>query len=363
MKNNKYNSRNTTSAFRRNSALPAHSKGIRLYFLIVFIQMIFVGSVAATDRWVCQECDPLWTNTYGTIEAAILAADPGDTIKIHAEEYPAGSEHIVQYSEHVVIDKQLTITSPSEHVDYGWPVVRISNFDTLNEVVKITLSGAGSEISNLNIWGPVYGGTGYTDCTECDSDPIDCMDQRAGIRIEGDDCSVDNCRIIFCMTGIYVESMGNIISGCQVGDRWWRKTTLDEYVYEEYWTFFHDGDDVFNRGNGFGIVQIEPTWEQQSGELYLDRPITEIVDCTIRSNRYYGLVLTNGSHAHVAHNIIAWNGDQDVIMSQGIPDKTGGILSLFTGAQIQANDNKLQAPTILSNTIYGNKGYQIGIFT
>ncbi len=52
-------------------------------------------------------------------------------------------------------------------------------------------------------------------------------------------------------------------------------------------------------------------------------------------------------------------------MSNTIPDKTGGLLSLFTADQIDdiGNDNKLQCPVIQSNNIYGNKGYQIAVMT
>jgi len=337
--------------------IQAHSRGIRIHLLVVFIQMIFTGFVLADNRWVCYDCEQDMNPNYPTISNAISAANSGDTIYIHAEQDPNNPNQILQYSEHVVVDKPLTITSLSEHIDYGWPVIKLDDFNIYNEVVEIPASGAGSEISNLDIHGPVNNNTG------CATDPIDCMDQKVGIRIEADDCFIDNCRITFCMTGIYVESTGNIISDCHVGDRWWVKPVSGPYCYKEYWSDVFGGTSIAYPGNGFGIVQVEPTWAQQPNELSLDRPITEIIDCTIRSNRYYGLVLTNGSRAHVAHNIIAWNGDQGVTISQSIPDKTGGLLSLFTEVQILANDNKLQAPTILSNTIYGNKGYQIGIFT
>ncbi|MCD4652658.1 right-handed parallel beta-helix repeat-containing protein, partial [bacterium] len=299
--------------------------------------------------------------------AAITAASAGDVIKIHAEEYPEGSEHIIEYNEHVIVNKELTVLSPHKHEYYGWPVIKLSSFTTYDEVIRITEAASDTEISNLIIRGPVDNNTGCPGY-----DPIDCMDEKVGIRLEAKDCVIDNCKIIFCMTGIYMESTtgnagtGNVISNCRIGDQWWVKVPPDDYYYQDYWTEYYDGDPldpIDHPGNGFGIVMVEPDWDQQSGETYTNRHKNEIVDCTIRSNRYYGVVLTNGSRAHIVHNIIAWNGDFSAVVSADIPDKTGGLLSLFTSSQIFSNSNKLQAPTILSNTIYGNKGHQIGVFT
>jgi len=319
----------------------------------------------ADDIWVCQQCDWWMTPNRKTIQEAISLAETGDVIKIRAEPDPENEDVIMTYAEvqPLVIDNQLTITSPWEHA-YGWPVVTVSNFLQDDDVFTITSSGAGTVISNLEIRGTIGNNTvipGY--------DPIECMDQRVGIRLEANDCLIDNCRITFCMTGIYMESstgaggLGNIISNCRIGDQWWSEPFPGSFDYEEYWKLYHDVEEIDHPGNGFGIVLAAPDWDPAPGEVYEDLPQNEIVDCTIRSNRYYGVVLTNGSQAHVAHNIIAWNGDLDATISDTVPDETGGLLSLFTADQIQNNDNKLQAPTILSNSIYGNKGYQVGVFT
>ncbi len=53
---------------------------------------------------------------------------------------------------------------------------------------------------------------------------------------------------------------------------------------------------IFHPGNGFGIVAFEPDWIAP-GSGYESRNSNEIVDNIIRSNRYYGVVLTNGSRA------------------------------------------------------------------
>lgn len=333
--------------------------------LAVTLLVLLTGTMhlQATDRWVCQDCDPLWTNTYSTISAAINAASSGDTIYIHAEEYPIGSESIIEYDEQIMIDKEIVLTCLNRHTSYGWPIVKINSFVS-DEIIHITENGAGSEISNLIIKGPTNSLSIYT------GDSLFSKDENVGIRMEAEDCLVDNCEITYCNTGIYIDSTtGNVVSNCQIGDRWWlsedKPPTID-YYYEEYWTDTGGpaSTQIIHPGNGFGIVIVAPTWSRIENVDYIDYYKNEIVDCTIRSNRYYGVVLTNGSRAHIAHNVIAWNGnDNGSNTSTTLPVKTGGILSLFTDDQIAANDNKMQSPTILSNSIYGNKGYQIGIIT
>ncbi len=161
---------------------------------------------------------------------------------------------------------------------------------------------------------------------------------------------------------------GNYINGNYIGDRWWDPLDPVEHR-EEYWSAIDTNDDINlvyinHPGNGFGIVAVEPDWTAEPGQQYESRSHNKISDNIIRSNRYWGVVLTNGSRAEVAHNIIAWNGDYSVANDwTSIPDKSGGLLSLFTEDQITNNDNKLQAPIIRSNNIYGNKGNQIGVFT
>ncbi|MBN1296195.1 right-handed parallel beta-helix repeat-containing protein [bacterium] len=333
---------------------------------LAFYLVMAVSFVSfAEDRWVCQECIVGMFPHYDTIYDAIQAADPGDVIKIHAERTLYNPDEIYVYVENepLIIDKSLTIIAPTQYQN-KWPVVTIPTFSMDDDVITIAESGAGSVISNLEIRGPMNNNTEISGVY-----PIDCMDQRVGIRLEANDCLIDNCRITFCMTGIYLASTigtggtGNIISNCTIGDRWWYKPSSGDHEYEEYWTTSHDLTPIAYPGNGFGIVMVEPTWNRVSGEVYLNRSPNQVVDCIVRSNRYYGIVLTNGSQAQIAHNIIAWNGDMNPEVSADIPDETGGLLSLFTADQIQNNDNQIQAPIILSNAIYGNKGYQVGIMT
>ncbi|MCD4653666.1 right-handed parallel beta-helix repeat-containing protein, partial [bacterium] len=258
----------------------------------------------------------------------------------------------------ILLDKQIVLTCDNPHSAIGYPVITTS-FVSEQEIIRITPAGSGTVIRNLEIWGP------NSDNTTCSNYPIDHFLEKAGIRIEADDCCIENCRIIRCMTGIIIgdqshnTGQGNSISGCKIGDRF-----VQGLETEEYWTTDPLSTGEIYPGNGFGIVAVEPGWSAPTSGYESIIP-TEIVDCEIRSNRYYGVVLTNASKAQVNHNIIAFNGDWSISISDTIPDKSGGILSLFTAAQIDdpTNDNELQSPMIRSNNIYGNKGYQIGVFT
>nr|HPQ42060.1 NosD domain-containing protein [bacterium] len=253
------------------------------------------------------------------------------------------------------------ITSPSEHPQHGYPIITLADFNSNDEVILVENSASGGEISNLVIRGP------NDNNVLCAGNPLDCMDEKVGIRLQASDFLIHNCRLIQCMTGVYLESpegtggTGNTISNCLLGDRW--INPLDKTITEEYWTTVHEGAPILHPGNGFGVVVVEPSWDNSAGHIYTNRAANEIVDCMIRSNRYYGVVLTNGARTHIAHNVIAWNGDHNAGFSPYVPGRSGGVLSYFSEPQIQSNDNKMQAPTLFSNNIYGNIGYQVGIFT
>ncbi|HPQ41817.1 MAG TPA: right-handed parallel beta-helix repeat-containing protein, partial [bacterium] len=332
--------------------------------ILTFLLIYGSSSTLATTIIVCQDCG---VGDFDNISDAILAATTGDTINVIAEETFPGSGVTLTYNEHVLIDKQIFLTCLEPLSNAGNPSIT-GSFTSDNEVIRITATGAGTHIKNIDIHGPVG------DNTQCATDPLDCLMDRAGIRIEADNCTLENCRIIRCFSGIvvgdYSQQTGRSTSiiGCTVGDIW-TEFYNDEWQLEAYWTqsHYYDGigfQPIIHPGNGFGIVAVETDWTAPASGYESIEPM-EIVDCTIQSNRYYGVVLTNGSKAQVNHNIIAFNGDFTATVSGTVPDKTGGLLSLFTHAQItdSNNDNKLQSPVIRSNNIYGNKGYQIGIFT
>jgi parallel beta-helix repeat protein len=349
----------------------------RSIYILIGCLIVAVGApmptsaAEPTTHHVCQDCDPLYYYPqYSTITAALAAADDDDTINIWGEETSPGSGKIFEYEEHLVIDKRITLTCDNPEPDLGYPIIThpFTGNPAPDAIIHITQTGAESVIKHLNIRGPAEGL--ITDCGTPTQDPMGCMGDKIGIRIEADNCTIHDVHITRCMTGIFITGTGNYINGNYIGDRWW--DPLDPVDHrEEYWNVHHHYDIsslvyINHPGNGFGIVAEEPDWLAPQGQSYESRSHNKISDNIIRSNRYWGVVLTNGSRAEVAHNIIAWNGDYLYENAwPSIPDKSGGLLSLFTADQISntGNDNKLQAPIIRSNNIYGNKGYQIGVFT
>lgn len=312
---------------------------------------------------VCQYCGE--PGAYTTISAAIAAAQPGDTINIWGEEDSENEGQIYEYVESLVIDTPIILTCQNPEAELGYPIIThdFTGSPAPDTIIAIEPGGDASVIEHLIIRGPATGPV-----TTCPDYPMICMGQKSGIHIAANSCLINDCRITRCMTGIVMMTLGNTISGCTIGDRWLVEYG-NTYHREEYWSATHEYEPgtptpIYHPGNGFGIVSIEPGWSAP-GSGYESRNTNEIVDSIVRSNRYYGVVLTNGSRALVSHNIIAWNGDTSITMSTGIPDKSGGLLSLFTEDQINStyNDNKLQCPVIQSNNIYGNKGYQIAVMT
>ena len=328
--------------------------------------LIMVAGVSA--QWeVCQDCNI--PGAFTTINDALAAADDGDTINIWGESDNQEPPQIIEYEEHLVINKEITLTCDNPDPDLGYPIIThsftVEEGHPLppGEIIRIEPGGANTVIKHLNIRGPAEGLV--TNCGGSPaSNPMSCMGHRIGIRIEADNCTIQDVHITRCMTGIYMTGTGNYINGNYIGDWYWKPGFQNPYHgLEAYWSYTNNSEPIDHPGNGFGIVAEEPVWSAE-GQQYESRLHNKISDNIIRSNRYWGVVLTNGSRAEIAHNIIAWNGDYSVANDwTSIPDKSGGLLSLFTADQITNNDNKLQAPIIRSNNIYGNKGYQIGVFT
>jgi parallel beta-helix repeat protein len=349
----------------------------RSIYILIGCLIVAVGVSAQTATptpriplHVCQDCGE--PGAFTTITAALDAADDDDIINIWGEEDELKPGNVFEYQEHLVINKRITLTCDNPEPDLGYPIIthpftgNPGNPVPPGEIIRIEPGGAGSVIKHLNIRGPEEGLITLCfllyPCTT--DDPMFCMGQYTGIRIEADNCTIHDVHITRCMTGIYMTGTGNYINGNYIGDRWLLKLG-NTWLHEEYWSQTNNVVPLIHHpGNGFGIVAVEPDWSAPQGQSYESRSHNKISDNIIRSNRYWGVVLTNGSRAEVAHNIIAWNGDYSVENDwTSIPDKSGGLLSLFTASQISNNDNKLQAPIIRSNNIYGNKGYQIGVFT
>ena len=340
-----------------------------LYIIIVSL-LITISAFAQTTHTVCQQCEE--EGAFKTITAAIAAAEPGDIINIWGERDPENYDIIFEYLEHLIIDKPLTLTCDNPESDLGYPIITHSftGSSPPDAIIHIQPGGEKTVIKHLDIRGPIIGEITYCGTLQPLSpfSPLSCMDTKIGILVSADDCTVHDVSITRCMTGIYLEGTDNYINGNRIGNRWLDPINPDTHQ-EEYWSPTHNYQDIciiHHPGNGFGLVAVEPDWTKPQDMNYESRPHNRITDNIIRSNRYWGVVLTNGSRAEVAHNIIAWNGDYSVDNDwTDIPDKSGGLLSLFTADQIIANDNKrnIQCPVILSNNIYGNKGYQIGVFT
>lgn len=325
----------------------------RLLSVLFGVLSFAMMNVSASTTWnVCQSCGTLPFRQ--TIAEVMQLAEDGDTIEIWGEEDPNATGYIYEYNERVVVNKRVTITCSNPEPDLGYPVIS-GDFATHNEVIWVTHDNV--EISFLNVEGPSLTNISHTY-------PMDNWDNKVGVRIEAGNCTVDNCKVTHCMTGIVIDSTfgpprtGNVVENSIIGNR--------IYNGSEYNEFWCSGTLPAHPGNGFGIVVKGPTWLTPTPS-YINYSPNEIVDCTIRSNRYYGVILTNGSRARVAHNIIAWNGDLTASMASQTsdvnPDKTGGLLSLFTANQISSNTNQLQSPMILSNSIYGNLGYQVSVIT
>ena len=135
------------------------------------------------------------SQAYTTINAALTAADPGDTLLIHWE-----SPEDSVYAEHVVIHKELTLTSdwtpgsnPAER-----PLIRY-NLSTSNEVISIQSEYV--TVSNLRIENasPFQAATG---------DDL-MMSEDAGISVINNNCAISHCAITRCRVGILLYKVIN----------------------------------------------------------------------------------------------------------------------------------------------------------
>ncbi len=273
--------------------------------------------------------------TYTSINAALAAADPYDTLLIHWE---SGNP---EYNEHVQITKIITLTSdwtPGSD-PMNRPVIQCS-LSTYDEVVSIEVDNV--TVSNLRIKTSVS-------IPAVSGDDINMTGgHQAGVRVKNDNCTVSCCEVTRCRIGVYLDSTINVsIDSCTIG-------RLTSVRWEPPVSVTHDG-------NFFGIVQLEPSRSTAAfpvGEYKSNR----ITNCTIARNRFYGVVLRGGSMATVQNNLIVWNGT-NAEFSSANHWGDGGILCLFTSDEMSGTDVELQSPMITSNTIYGNDGFQVCVIT
>jgi len=269
--------------------------------LVLFMFCLLAPPSFAMHRWVCRDCDPFMQPNYPSVNAAVIAADPGDTVCIVAEENPFGSGDIIHYTAPVVLDKPLTLTCREIHPVLGYPVITLDSFDDANQVIHVTPAAAGTVISNLHIQGPP------ADTTACSGNPRDVMTDRAGIRIDAPNVTITSCTITRCMTGIVIASDQSVtVSGCTIGDRW-IGTVNGAFGIEETWTDSHAGQPILHPGNGFGIV-IQKTGTLSKSAVDKERKSVIVIrDNTIQSNRYEALVIPEQDAVTLENNILKMN--------------------------------------------------------
>ncbi|MCD4655494.1 hypothetical protein K8T06_16360 [bacterium] len=261
------------------------SQALHFIRYVIFVILLTSSDVSALTHWVCQDCDPFMEPNYTTIQKAVDAADPNDIVVIVAEEFPPGTADIIEYSGHLVIDKPLTLKCKSIHPVLGYPIITVTSFDKVNEVVLITEKAAGSIISNLHIRGPLINNT------DCKGNPRDRITEKVGIRIKAENITIDTCKVTHCMTGILGDQKNTtkgkkiVISNCTVGEPW--IGVVDSYYgKEDVWTDTHRGQPIHHPGNGFGVVLLDSK-RSDSKEKH-----DEILNNNnIKSNRYRDILV------------------------------------------------------------------------
>ncbi|MCD4654739.1 hypothetical protein K8T06_12505 [bacterium] len=249
-----------------------------------FVTVLIGANASAGTLWVCQDCEPYMEPNFTTVSKAIETAEPGDKITILAEEFPPGSAEIIKYSEHIILNKSLTLTCDSINPLFGYPIITVDNFSEISEIILITEKAKGSKISNLHIRGPL------TNNTDCQGKPTDHITEKVGIRIKTKNYKVDTCKITHCMTGILIDSTvdkadsGTGISNCIIGEPW-IGIVDSNWCKEDAWTESHRGHPIHHPGNKFGIMFIKPGRKNSSNIS----PSEQIKDCKIQSNRYGGV--------------------------------------------------------------------------
>ncbi len=278
------------------------------------------------------------TYQYSTINAALAAAQNGDTLLIHWD-----AQNPI-FPEHIVIDKTITLTSDWTSGS-SWstcPMIQYG-FSTYNEIIRVDADNV--TISKLRIQNQT--GLGIATGDETD------MDSEIGIYIRQSECVVSECEVTRCRVGILLANscvavLENTIDSCQIGTsvtaRWYAPT---------------QGQPI-HPGNFFGIVQYETARTNTAYAIGTYHP-NRITNCEIARNRFYGVVLRGGSMATVHNNRIVWNGTDRVL--EGTHYGDGGILCLFTATEMNQTEVEMQSPMITSNTIYGNDGYQVCVVT
>jgi len=251
--------------------------------IIIFFALLAISNVSANTLWVCQDCEPYMEPNFTTVSKAIESAESGDKITILAEEFPPGSSKIIEYSEHIVLDKLLILTCDSINPLFGYPIITVDDFSEVSEIVLITEKAKGSTISNLHIRGPLINNT------DCKGTPADHMTEKVGIRVKSKKYRIDTCKITHCMTGILINSLPDDsesgISHCIIGEPWIGLIDSN-WCKEDDWTDSHRGQPIYHPGNGFGIVFMQSRKNQESGVS----PSEQIRDCKIQSNRYGTIV-------------------------------------------------------------------------
>ncbi len=299
--------------------------------LIAILSIVFLGgSVHAEIKHIGTA-----SGYYHTINAALAAADPGDTLLIHWE-----SETLSTYLEHVEITKNITLTStwtPGSDPDER-PTIQCS-LSSYDDVILIQSENV--TVSNLRIR--------TTSLIPAATGDETAMEDQAGIRVQSNNCTISHCAVTCCRVGIRLEGTLNVdVDSCVVG-------RLTSQRWEAPTSNAHDG-------NFFGIVQVEPARTASAYPVGTYKS-NRITNCTIARNRFYGVVLRGGSMATVHNNLIVWNGTNTQIPSSSNHYGDGGILCLFTSGEMTGTDVEMQSPMITSNTIYGNDGFQVCVLT
>ncbi len=305
-----------------------------------------------THNPVLEVCSDPQECPYQTINEALEDAITDDTILIKWED-----SYTSVYSESIIIDTKITLTSDGTGDDL--PLIQAdvndSNTDAVIEVTEKEVTISHLKIRNSD---PYYYYSSPPAPTPYATDEV-LMYFEAGIMITNQGCKVTDCEITRCRVGILIapddftqDIDPNIISDCRIGG-------IPDGP-DPHW-FISNGSD-YHDGNFFGVVHYAPDREASDVSFtnYSYMP-DEIVNCTIQGNRFYGVVLRNGSQAYVTNNLIIWNGTPDPLQHQH-HFGDGGVLSLFTSSEIitgTGDEVDIQSPKIFSNTIFGNNGYQV----
>ena len=251
----------------------------------------FVTISAAADIHVCMECRELDCRT---IEQAIQKADPYDTIIVHWEPgYPIMMEHLV-------IDKPLRIESRSEAGsldDFNvHPLIALSD-ESHKEVIDVLVPNV--EICGLNIM--------RTSVRTLRHHDQSVFDTQVGIRLRAP-AVIRYCQITKCRTAILAEyspgqTTGSTFDHCYLG-----QPTLTK------WTENSAG----HPGNWFGAVLIMTSCAESKS------PVSDqFYDCSIVSNRYYGVVFSSVRRPTMKSCLVELNGDRPFreIHCELLPDR------------------------------------------